>query len=71
MPEPFMHVTSDWGWIGNVHWTNSRREPYMDSYRLCLCRSWGGFEICPSPGLFLRGSKVKAEIASQRGGTDG
>jgi hypothetical protein len=63
MPEPFIHVTSGWGRIGSVYWTNSHREPYMDWYRHCRCRSWGGFEINPTPGLCLRGSKIEVEDA--------
>ena len=63
MPEPFIHVTSGWGRIGNVYWSNSCREPYTDWYSQRRCRSWGGCEINPAPGLYLRGSKVEVEDA--------
>lgn len=64
MPEPtyskpFILITSDYGWIGRLHWINSFREPYMDAYRRRRSRMWGGRSIALAPGIALRGQEVE------------
>lgn len=57
--KPFILITSDYGWIGCLHWVNSRREPYMDAYRRRRCRSWGGCEINPAQPTYPRGQEFE------------
>jgi hypothetical protein len=47
----FIEITSDWGHIGNIFWSNSRTMPHHDLFSYRLITYWGCFiPHFPVPG---------------------
>jgi hypothetical protein len=48
---PWLRVTTEWGRIGNIWWTNSEPSIHQDPYSRRLCVEWGAIIFGePSPG---------------------
>jgi len=41
IPVHFFHVTSDWGRLGPLWWTNSHTVPHRDPCSMRTCIQWG------------------------------
>jgi hypothetical protein len=41
----FIHVTSDYGWIGNICWLNSSTTPSQDPMQCGPIVLWGNFSL--------------------------
>ncbi len=61
MTKPFVHIHSEYGWIGSIHWLNSNRGLHWNYFFMRLVRTWGGFSFNePVPGEMIRSSDIEA-----------
>lgn len=53
-----IYITSDYGRIGPLHWTNSCTVPHQDLFTDRIVTSWGGCQWRPVEGTWLKGSAI-------------